>query len=132
EGNQYSISDATRGYLAQLQEPLLVRGYFSSKTHPLLAPLVPQLQDLIKEYEIAGHGKVRAEFIDPLAEPELEEEANRKYGIKPESLKVADRDQSLIVIYYVNVLLKYVDEYVVMGFRDLIEIQERGEAYLNV
>ena len=42
-GDQYSISEATRGYLAQLQEPLLLRGYFSAKTHPLLSPLVPQL-----------------------------------------------------------------------------------------
>ncbi|MCK9506275.1 MAG: Gldg family protein [Porticoccaceae bacterium] len=132
EGNQYSISDATRGYLAQLQEPLLVRGYFSSKTHPLLAPLVPQLQDLIKEYEIAGHGKVRAEFIDPLAEPELEEEANRKYGIKPVPFQVADRYQSSIVSSYFNVLVQYGDEYEVLGFRDLIEIQARGEADLDV
>src|SRR5690606_6591364 len=53
-GNIYSISDATRQYLAQLQEPLLIRGYFSEKTHPLLAPLVPQMQDLLREYKIAG------------------------------------------------------------------------------
>ena len=45
-GNQYSISDSTRGYLDQLREPLLIRGYFSKKTHPYLAPLVPQLRDL--------------------------------------------------------------------------------------
>lgn len=32
-GNLYSISPATRQYLAQLQEPLLIRGYFSAKTH---------------------------------------------------------------------------------------------------
>ncbi|MBA1331541.1 ABC transporter permease, partial [Candidatus Endoriftia persephone str. Guaymas] len=29
DGQLYSISDATRSYLAQLQEPLLIRGYFS-------------------------------------------------------------------------------------------------------
>lgn len=37
KGNQYSISDATRDYLSQLQEPMLIRGYFSSKTHPMLS-----------------------------------------------------------------------------------------------
>ena len=65
EGNIYSISGETRSYLRQLQEPLLIRGYFSAQTHPLLAPLVPRLRDLLKEYEIAGGGQVRVEFVDP-------------------------------------------------------------------
>ena len=34
-----SAGVARRG--PQLQEPLLIRGYFSAQTHPLLAPLVP-------------------------------------------------------------------------------------------
>ncbi|MEZ5450756.1 MAG: hypothetical protein R3E89_17895 [Thiolinea sp.] len=41
DGQLYSLSDTTRQYLSQLQEPLLIRGYFSSKSHPLLEPLDP-------------------------------------------------------------------------------------------
>ena len=121
-GNQYSISDATQSYLTQLQEPLLIRGYFSSKTHPLLSPLVPQIRDLIREYEIAGNGQVRSEFIDPISNPELEEEANQKYGIRPVPFQVADRYQSSIVSSYFDVLVQYGDEYQILGFRDLIEV----------
>lgn len=131
-GNQYSISPATRSYLQQLQEPLLLRGYFSGKTHPLLAPLVPQLRDLIREYEIAGRGRVRAEFIDPAANPELEEEANQKYGIQPVPFQVADRYQSAIVSSYFNVLVQYGDEYQILSFRELIEVKMRGDADLDV
>ncbi|MBD1388946.1 Gldg family protein [Neiella sp. HB171785] len=131
-GNQYSISEATQGYLQQLQEPLLVRGYFSSKTHPLLAPLVPQMRDLIKEYEIAGEGKVRVEFIDPLTNPELEQEANQQFGIQPVPFQIADRYQSSIVSSYFNVLVQYGDEHQVLGFRDLIEIQARSESDIDV
>src|SRR5262249_14877260 len=47
QGRLYSISPATLNYIDQLHEPLLIRGYFSSKTHPLLAPLVPQMKDLL-------------------------------------------------------------------------------------
>src|SRR5690606_13453374 len=111
EGNQYSTSEATGGYLNQLQEPLLLRGYFSAKTHPLLAPLVPQLRDLMEEYAIAGRGSVRVEFVDPVEEPELEEEANQQYAIEPVPFQVADRYQSSIVSSYFNVLVKYGDEY---------------------
>jgi len=106
-----------------LQEPLLVRGYFSGKTHPLLSPLVPQVRDLIKEYEIAGNGKVVTEFIDPQRNPELEEEANQLYGIEPVPFQVADRYQSSIVSSYFNVLVQYGDEHQVLGFQDLIDVK---------
>jgi len=132
EGNQYSISEATQGYLNQLQEPLLIRGYFSGKTHPLLSPLVPQVRDLIREYEIAGKGRVRVEFIDPMSEPKLEEEANQSYGIQPVPFQVADRYQSSIVSSYFNVLVQYGNEHQVLGFRDLIEVQARGEGDIDV
>ena len=132
KGHIYSISDATRSYLAQLQEPLLIRGYFSAKTHPLLAPLVPQLRDLILEYQVAGHGKVRAEFVDPLENPKLEEEAGEKYGIRPVPFQVANKYQAGLVNSYFDVLIQYGDQYEVLGFRDLIEIKARGETDLEV
>ena len=132
QGNQYSVSDATRNYIAQLQEPLLIRGYFSNKTHPLLAPLVPRMKDLMEEYAVAGQGKLRVEFIDPQQNPELEEEANRKYAIEPIPFQVADRYESSIVSSYFNILVSYGDEYQVLGFRDLIDIKSRGEADLDV
>ncbi len=132
EGNQYSISDATKSYVRELREPLLLRGYFSAKTHPLLAPLTPQLQDLLTEYEVAGGGQVRLELIDPAQNPELEDEANTKYGIRPVPFQVADRYQASLVNSYFDVLVQYGDEYEVLGFRDLIEVKVRGEADLDV
>ncbi|HIE07376.1 MAG TPA: ABC transporter permease [Desulfarculaceae bacterium] len=132
KGNIYSISDTTVGYLAQLQEPLLIRGYFSAKTHPLLAPLVPRLRDLLKEYAIAGKGRVRVEFIDPVEESELEQEAGQKYGIRPVPFQFASKYQSSVVNSYFNVLIQYGDEFETLGFRDLIEIKSRGESDLDV
>ena len=132
QGNQYSIADATRSYLAQLREPLLLRGYFSAKTHPLLAPLTPQLKNLLTEYEVAGGGKVRLELIDPATDPALEDEANTKYGIRPVPFQIADRYQASLVNSYFDVLVQYGDEYEVLGFRDFIEVKMRSEADLDV
>ena len=132
EGNQYSISQATKSYLSQLREPLLIRGYFSEKTHPLLGPLVPQLQDLLREYELSADGSIRLELIDPAENPELEDEANTKYGILPVPFQVSDRYQASLVNSYFDVLLQYGDEYEVLGFRELIEIKVRGESELDV
>lgn len=132
EGNQFSISPATERYLSQLQEPLLMRGYFSAKTHPLLSPLVPQIRDLMKEYEVKSNGKVRVEFIDPATNPELEEEANQKYAINPVPFQVADRYQAAVVNSYFNVLVQYGDEYQVLSFRDLIEVKTASEPNIEV
>jgi gliding motility-associated transport system permease protein/gliding motility-associatede transport system auxiliary component len=132
EGKIYSISPATRQYLAQLQEPLLIRGYFSAKTHPLLAPLVPRLRDLIREYQLAGNGKVRAEFIDPQQNPELEAEANQKYDIKPVPFQVEDRYQASLVNSYFQILVQYGDQFQVLNFRDLIEFKQHNEAGVDV
>jgi len=132
EGNIYSISDATRGYLAQLREPLLIRGYFSAQTHPLLAPLAPRLRDLLEEYAVAGEGRVRLEFIDPLEHPELEQEANEKYGIKPVPFQFSSKYQASVVNSYFNILVQYGDQYEVLGFRDLIEVKAQSETDLDV
>ena len=132
EGRIYSISDATRAYLAQLREPLLIRGYFSEKTHPLLAPLAPRMKDLLREYEIAGSGKVRVEIVDPASNPELEDEANTKYSIRAAPFQVADRHQASLVNAYFDVLVVYGDKYEVLSFRDLIEVKAIGESDLDV
>jgi len=132
QGRQYTISAATKNYIDQLREPLLIRGYFSSKTHPLLAPLVPQMKDLLQEFEVAGHGKVRVEIVDPAKSPEAEDEANNKYGIRPVPFQVADRYQSSLVNSYFDVLVQYGDQFEVLGFRDLIEVKVEGEQSLDV
>lgn len=131
-GEVYSISEATEQTLSRLQEPLLIRGYFSSKTHPLLAPLVPQLRDLITEYEVVSDGRVRVEFIDPQANPELEDEANTKYSIRPVPFQVSDKYQASLVNSYFNVLVAYGDQFEVLGFRDLIEVKEAAETEIDV
>lgn len=132
EGQIYTVSDATRGQLAQLQEPLQIRGFFSAKTHPLLAPLAPQMRDLLQEFAVAGGDNVRVEVLDPVANPELEDEINTKYGIRPVPFQVADRYQSSLVNSYFDVLVTYGDQYEVLGFRDLIEVKMADESNLDV
>jgi ABC-type uncharacterized transport system. len=132
EGAIYSISPATRSYLVRLQEPLLIRGYFSAQTHPLLAPLQLQLRDLLREYEVAGEGRVKVEFVDPQENPEMEQEAGEKYGIRPVPFQTASRYQTAITNSYFNILIKYGDEFVTIGFQDMIEVKSDGDTRLEV
>lgn len=132
QGHVYSISEASRSYLRQLREPLLIRGYFSAQTHPLLAPLAPRLRDLLKEYQIAGGGKVRVEVIDPAQEPALEAEANRQYNIQPAPFQTSSKYQASVTNSYFNILVKYGDAFTTLGYQDLIEVKQDGEAKPDV
>ena len=132
EGQLYSISEPTYEYLNKLQEPLLIRAYFSAKTHPMLSPLIPQLRDLIKEYQLAGKGKVHIEFIDPANHPDLENEANQLYGIHATPFQIADRYQSSLMSTYFNILVKYGDEFESLDFTKLIEVKTDTSAQAEV
>jgi ABC-2 type transport system permease protein len=132
QGQNYSISAATRKYLASLKEPLIIRGYFSKKSHPLLQSLIPRLRDLLKEYAIAGNGKVHVEFVDPLEKPELEKEAQEKYNIKPGVFQSASKYQSALTNSYFDILIKYGDQFEKLGWQDLIEVKARSEKDISI
>ncbi len=132
EGRIYSLSNASRQLVGQLQEPLLIRGYFSARNHPLLAPLEPQLKDLVLEYAEAAGGNVRVEFVDPLEQPEIEREAKDRYGIEPTPFQVADRYQSSLVNAYFTVLVQYGSEHQVLPFNDMIEVRNAANGQVEV
>jgi len=129
---EYSLSQTTKDLLGNLQEPLLIRGYISEKSHPLLNPLRPRVADLIREYVIAGQGKVTGEVIDPITDPDLEAEANQTYGIQPVPFQVADRYQASVINSYFDILLRYGDQDVVLNFSDLIEVEPRTDGTIDV
>ncbi|HUY83544.1 MAG TPA: Gldg family protein [Steroidobacteraceae bacterium] len=128
----YTLSPATKSTLAQLREPLLIRGYFSAETHPLLAPLVPQLRNLLEEYAVAGGSKVHVEFVDPQHHPKLAAAAGNRYGIRPTPFQVASKYRTSIVNSYFDILIKYGDQFQVLNFRDLIDVKQRSETNLRV
>ncbi len=118
----YTLSPTTKELLANLGEPLLIRAYISDRTHPLLAPLTPQVADMLREYEIAGRGKVQTEVVDPASDPELEAEANQVYGIQPVPFQVAGRYETSVINSYFHLLVRYGDQNVVLSFEDLIDV----------
>ncbi|NNM62413.1 MAG: ABC transporter permease subunit, partial [Steroidobacteraceae bacterium] len=131
-GHLYTLSQATKNTLAQLREPLLIRGYFSSSTHPLLAPLVPQLRDLLAEYAVAGGDKVHVQFVDPQHHPKLAAEAGNRYGIRPTPFQVASKYRTSVVNSYFDILIAYGDQYQVLTFRNLINVKQRSESNIRV
>ena len=122
---QYSLSAPTRDLIDTLDEPLLLRGYISDRTHPALAPLVPAIEDMMREYEIASDGRITAEVVDPRDAEGLEQEANQVYGIRPQPFRVAERYQTSVVNSYFDILVRYGDQFETLNFQELIEVEPR-------
>jgi ABC-2 type transport system permease protein len=129
---EYSLSPVTRDLIRNLQEPLLIRGYFSEKTHPLLAPLVPAIRDMLREYEIASGGKIQVEIVDPRQDEDLEAEANRVYGIRSSPFRVSGQYEESVINSYFDLLIRYGDQHVVLGWADLIEVESHSTGQIDV
>ncbi|HMN31041.1 MAG TPA: Gldg family protein, partial [Caldilineaceae bacterium] len=132
EGHEYTLSQTTKDLVSNLQEPLVIRGYISEKSHPLLNPLRPQIEDLLREYVVAGRGKITADVVDPAADPAIEAEATQNYNIQPVPFQVSDRYQNSIINSYFDILVRYGDQNVVLSFRDLIEVEPKRDGTIDV
>ncbi|HEY4176267.1 MAG TPA: Gldg family protein [Kofleriaceae bacterium] len=115
----FSLSPGTEKVIAGLDERVLIRGYFSAKTHPRLAPLIPQIRDMLDEYESVGHGKVKVELIDPDTD-EAKKEAKERFGIDPQPLRFATQNEKSVVNAYFSIAIEYGDQHMVLGLDDLI------------
>jgi len=128
----FSISPATRRLLGSLDDDLTIYGYFSKRTHPKLAPLVPQIEDLLEEYRALGHHHVRVEIADPSDNDKIEHEANERYGVSSTPFRLASKYESGIVNAYFALVIKYGDQYVRYGFEDLIEVEPTPDGDVDV
>src|SRR5215216_6167500 len=77
ESKLYTLSDGTRRILANLQEPIRLRFYFSKKLAAeagasQISSYAQRVQELLEEYVAVSNGKVALEVADP--EPFSEEE----------------------------------------------------------
>lgn len=129
---EFSLSPTTRNLLSNLQEPLTLRAYISEKTHPLLAPLIPQIRDLLQEYAIASNGKLKADVVDPASDPAIEQEAAQTYGIQPTPLQVSGRFEASVINAYFDIVAKYGDQNTTLSFRDLIEVNPNRDGTVDV
>lgn len=129
---QFSLSEATVNVVKDLDEPLVMRAYISERTHPLLAPLTPRVEDLMGEYEVASGGMIKAEIIDPRNDEAVEREANQIYGIRPVPFRITDRYETSVVNSYFDILVRYGDQFVTLNFNDLIEVEPRPDGAPDV
>ncbi len=119
---EYSLSPTTKALLANLTEPVTIQGYFSENTHPLLAPVVPGIADMLAEYDIAGGPLVQTRILDPTTDPEIELDATQTYGIQPIPFQVAERYETAVRSSYFHLLVRHADQHVILSVDELVDV----------
>ena len=82
----YTLSKGSKEILGKLPNDVVLKFYFSSSSAEMpmnLKTYADQVQDLLKEYQRAGKGRVTLEAYDPKPDSDPEEWAQR-YGIEPQ------------------------------------------------
>lgn len=129
---EYSLSPATKELLAGLAEPVSIQGYFSPSTHPLLAPVVPGIVDMLAEYDIAGGAMVTTRIVDPTTDVEIELDATQTYGIQPIPFQVEERYETAVRSSYFHVLIRHADQHVVLSVDDLVDVVNSRDGSTHV
>ena len=68
QNGQYTLADGTKNIVGNLQEPIVLKFYYSKKAaadYAQITAYAGRVRDLLNEYAALGHGKIVVEEIDP-------------------------------------------------------------------
>ena len=92
----YSLSDGSKNLLKKLEEPVTLKLYYSHSFKGLpvwFKNFESRVEELLREYASASHGKVKVVVIDPKPDTK-EEEAATRAGLTGQPLDQGDRHPS--------------------------------------
>ena len=92
EGKEYTLSNATRNILKNLDKPVTITAYFSKDLPPNIGDISGNLKDMLIEYSNRSKGMVVYKFVNPNESDALGNEAVQN-GIQPLMINVREKDQ---------------------------------------
>ncbi|MBL7074706.1 Gldg family protein [candidate division KSB1 bacterium] len=109
EGKIYSLSKASKEVVANLDDKLVVKAFFSENLPPPYNNNAKFLKDELAEYRAYSNGNFHYEFIDPGTEEKLEEEA-MGYRVPPIQVNVVEKDKIELKKVFMGLVFLYEDK----------------------
>ncbi len=107
EGNVFSLSRASKEVVRSLNDPLIIKMYFTRDLPPPYNSYIRYLKDQLEEYQAYSGGKLKLELIHP-DDQQKEFEAQR-YGIPPLQVNALEDDKIEIKKVYMGLVLLFED-----------------------
>ena len=121
EDKRYTLSDATKDILNDLEDVITVTAYFSEDLPPQLLSNRKDFEDMLIEYEQSSRGNVVYEFVNPNEDQTKEQEVQQK-GIGPIMINVTENDRIEQMRAYMGATLQLDDS------REIIPLVQPGVA----
>ena len=105
EDKQFTLSNATRDILTNLENPITVTAYFSQNIPQQFQKTKRDFQETLIEYSTRSKGMLDYVFVDPAETPEGEQQAAQN-GIQPRLAQVREKDQMSSQKVYMGAMLE--------------------------
>lgn len=109
ENKEYSISNATKGMLQDVNDIVNIKVYFSQDLPPHLKTLESGVSDLLSEFKAYSGGNLRITFEDPSKDEETKQKV-RALGIPEIRLQTFERDKAQVMNGFMGMAVLYADK----------------------
>lgn len=109
EDKEYTLSQATRDIVANLEDRLTIKLYYSKDLPPMLTPVQEQVSDLIRELKAHAKNGLVIENVDPDSNEDKERET-LTLGIVPLQLNIVEKDKREVKKAYMGMAIYYRDK----------------------
>jgi len=121
ENQRYSISDVTRDILADIDEPITIKVYFSENFPRQLISVKQYVLDMLNEYRAYAGSSLEYEFIPISGEDQDLEQEAMSYGVQPVQANITESDEIKVQRIYLGIVFLYGDQKEVIPFAQQIE-----------
>ncbi len=127
----HSLAPATKEILGQVDDLVTIKAFVSSNIPPQLIPLKETLENLLDQYQRAGHGKIKVIWLDPQKDEKAKNEA-LSLGIRPIQFSSLQKDQFQVVQGYFGLAVFFAGEkQVIPALQEISNLEYQITATIN-
>ncbi|MBD3272306.1 MAG: hypothetical protein GF384_07200, partial [Elusimicrobia bacterium] len=116
----YSLSKFSKKIVRSLEDPIVIKAYFSNNLPQPYKSYREYLKQLLDEYEIYAKGNISVDFVSYDDPKKFEQEAQRQ-GIPPLRFDQVEHDKYEVQVAYMGLTINYIDK------REVIPIVRSAE-----
>ena len=113
--NRYTLSNATKDIVRNLEEPVTITAYFSKDVPTQMSQTKRDFKELLVEYNNISKGTIVYNFIDPSATQDEEQKA-MSAGIQPVIATIRDKNEAKQQKVYLGAVVSMGEESEVIPF----------------
>jgi gliding-associated putative ABC transporter substrate-binding component GldG len=109
EKKLYTVSQATKGVLGKLEDPVNVEVFMSRDLPPQLVTISSEVKNKLDEYARASKGNFKVKYTDP-GDDEKEKERAASQGVNEIQLQVVENEEVSVKKVFFGLVMNFVDK----------------------